>query len=65
VGKIDVGGIRGVLLEWGVAFGWLGGSGWLAIHHGDRISWIFGVRKDEQFIPELSWLFGRLGKLMA
>jgi hypothetical protein len=36
----------------------------LAIHHGDRISWILELRKDEQFIPELCWLFGKLADLM-
>jgi hypothetical protein len=30
----------------------------LAIRHGDRISWIFGLDKAEQFTPELFWQCG-------
>jgi hypothetical protein len=40
-------------------------GGLLGMSHVDRISWILGEHKDEQFIPELSWLFGVLAGLMA
>ena len=58
-GKNDAGGIRDELPEGNVAgwFGWsaMAGRCLLGIRHGDRISWIFGLGKGEQFTPELSW----------
>ena len=41
------------------------GQGLFSIHHGDRISWILGLRKAEQFIPELSWLSGVLAEVIG
>jgi len=35
-------------------------SCWLPIRHGDRIPQILVLHKDEQFIPELFWLFDAL-----
>ena len=37
----------------------------MQVSHWDRITQIFGVREDEQFIPELSWQSDALARVMA
>ena len=58
-GKNDAGGIRDELPECDVTawFGWFAAAvgDLLGIGHVDRISWIFGLGKGEQFTPELFW----------